>query len=58
MIDLSQNKLTELSNIPQPRVSRLNLAENEIASCANFKGHPIISSLVLSQNKLTSCTGL
>ena len=58
MLDLSQNKLTELSNIPQPRISRINLAENEIASCAGFKGHPIISSLILSQNKLTSCAGL
>ena len=58
MMDVKQNKLTELPNIPQPRVTRVDLSENEINACANFKGHPIITSLVLSQNKLTACLGL
>ena len=58
MMDVKQNKLTELPNIPQPRVTRVDLSENEINTCANFKGHPIITSLVLSQNKLTACLGL
>ena len=57
-IDLSQNKLKQLTTIPQPRVTRVNLSENEIDNCANFAGHPNMLLLELKKNKLINCAGL
>lgn len=58
MIDLSQNKLTQLSDIPQPRLFKANFSENEITSCRHFTGHANIRTLILSKNKLTDCVGI
>ena len=38
-LNLSKNKLTLLPAIPQPRLARLLLNENEIATCVGFAGH-------------------
>lgn len=57
-LTLTKNKLTALPSIPQPRLSRLLLNENEIASCATFGGHPSLTYLDLSKNKLTSVAGI
>merc|ERR1712151_248456 len=57
-IDLSQNKITELTNIPQPRVTRVNLSENEISRTDEFKGHDALLSLDLKKNKLISLAGI
>lgn len=57
-LTLSKNKLTALPALPQPRLARLLINENEIASCANFNGHANIQYLDLSKNKLTSLQGV
>lgn len=58
MMDLSSNKLKELTNIPQPRITRVNLSENEIDNCSNFQGHTSLLCLELKKNKLLTCVGL
>jgi Leucine-rich repeat (LRR) protein len=55
---LTKNKLTALPSIPLPRLTRLLLNENEIATCAAFDGHPAILHLDLSKNKLQNMAGL
>lgn len=55
---LTKNKLTALPAIPQPRLTRLLVNENEIASCADFTGHKTLTYLDLSKNKLASLAGL
>lgn len=57
-LTMTKNKLTALPALPQPRLARLLLNENEIASCAGFAGHPNLTYLDLSKNKLTSLAGL
>lgn len=57
-LDLSGNKLKELSPLPQPRLSWVNLSQNSIKSCADFKGHACLTTLLLAENKLPNCAGL
>jgi Leucine-rich repeat (LRR) protein len=57
-LDLSSNLLTALLPLPFPALRRLNLACNEIATCAEFTGHEKLTSLDLSENKLTSLAGV
>ena len=57
-LNLIKNKLTKLPAIPLPRLSRLLLSENEIASCEGFRGHATVLHLDLSKNKLASTAGL
>jgi Leucine-rich repeat (LRR) protein len=57
-ITLTKNKLTSLPALTQPRLARLLLNENEIASCAGFSGHANLQYLDLSKNKLTSLAGV
>jgi len=57
-LNLTKNKLTKLPAIPLPRLSRLLLSENEIASCEGFRGHATVLHLDLSKNKLASTAGL
>ncbi len=49
---LTKNKLTALPPIPLPRLSRLLINENEIATCAAFEGHSGLLHLDISKNKL------
>ena len=53
-----KNKLTALPALPLPRLSKLLISENEIATCAAFEGHANLRHLDLSTNKLTSLAGL
>lgn len=57
-LDLSGNLLTALLPLPFPALCNLNLARNEIATCAEFTGHEKLTSLDLSENKLTSLQGI
>lgn len=57
-LDLSGNKLKELSPLPQPRLSWVNLSQNGIKSCADFTGHNCLATLLLSENKLSNCAGI
>jgi len=57
-LDLSQNKIQALTDLPQPRLFKVNLSENEIASAANFTGHANLLSLNLSKNKLVNLAGI
>lgn len=56
-LDLSDNQLTQLAPLPLQSLASLRLARNEIASI-ELGGHEKLSTLDLSQNKLTSLTGL
>ena len=55
---MSGNKIKELTSIPQPRLSWLNLSQNRINSCADFEGHATLLTLLMSENKLKNCAGL
>jgi Leucine-rich repeat (LRR) protein len=57
-LSLTKNKLTALPQLPQPRLAKLLLNENELASCAEFTGHACLQYLDLSKNKLTSLAGV
>lgn len=57
-LDLSINKITELPCLRQPQLTKINLAENAIATAANFNGHSRVMVLNLSKNKLTTCEGI
>lgn len=56
--DFSKNKLTKMSRIDVPRLYRLNLDENQIDSCSDFGGHPVLEVLTLRKNKLTHLKGI
>jgi len=45
-------------DLQQPRITRLLLSENELASFANFSGHNNIVYLEIKKNKLKSCQGI
>lgn len=51
-MDLSSNKLRELTPIPQPRLNWLNLSSNGIKTCADFTGHDGLLTLLMSGNRL------
>lgn len=57
-LTLTKNKLTVFPALTQPRLARLLLNENEIASAAGFGGHANLQYLDLSKNKLTSLAGV
>ena len=57
-LTLSKNKLTALPALPLPRLTVLNLNENEIATAAAFEGHANLLNLNLAQNKLLNCAGI
>jgi Leucine-rich repeat (LRR) protein len=57
-LTLTKNKLTALPSLPLPRLAKLLINENEIASCVAFAGHSCIQYLDLSKNKLTSLEGV
>jgi len=57
-LNLSNNLLTTLPPLPFPSLVTLNLARNEIATCADWTGHEKLTSLDISENKLTSVAGI
>lgn len=57
-VDLSNNRITELSPIPQPKVLHVNLDSNLIETCSDFHDHANLKTLSLNKNKLASVTGL
>jgi len=57
-LDLSDNLLTALPPLPFPSLRSLNVARNDIATCGEFTGHEKLTSLDLSENKLTSLAGI
>merc|ERR1719183_400222 len=57
-LDLSGNLLTALVPLAFPALRSVNLARNDIATCAEFTGHEKLTSLDLSENKLTSLAGI
>lgn len=57
-LDFSNNLLAAMPPLPFPALTSANFARNEIASCAEFTGHEKITSLDLSENKLTSLAGV
>ena len=56
-VDLSKNKLTALPQIKSPCIVKMNLDENQIASC-DFMEHPTLKFLTLNKNKLVNGEGL
>lgn len=59
-LNLSKNEIRVLSAISQPRLQKLNLDSNKIASLEEFEGKDAASLkiLILSNNRLTSLQGL
>lgn len=57
-LDLSNNLLSALVPLPFPALCSLNVAKNEIATCAEWTGHEKLTSLDLSENKLTALAGI
>lgn len=57
-LTLTKNKLVALPSLPLPRLAKLLINENEIASCAAFAGHACLQYLDLSKNKLTTLEGV
>eukprot|EP00347_Sterkiella_histriomuscorum_P017186 403350341 len=58
LVNLSKNKIQTLISMIQPRMTRLILNENEIASAMNFQCGSKLKILELRKNKLTDCKGL
>lgn len=56
-LNLSGNKIKQLSNITLPCLRRLNLSENEISE-VSWKGHNFIEVLELRKNKLRKLKGI
>lgn len=56
-LNISTNKIKELTTILVPALRRLNLTENEIASIS-WKGHNCLEVLELRKNKLRKLKGL
>ena len=56
-LNLSGNKIKQLTNISLPSLRRLNLSENEISE-AVWKGHNNIEVLELRKNKLRKLKGI
>lgn len=58
ILNLSSNKIKELSEMNTQNLTDLNLDGNAITTCQNFTGLPNLLTLKLRQNKLTNCEGL
>lgn len=57
-MDLSKNKIVQLTNMPQARLCSMILNQNKISSCVGFVGHPTLTKLELRKNMLEDCEGL
>jgi Leucine-rich repeat (LRR) protein len=57
-LTLSKNKLTALPALPLPRLTVLNLNENEIATAAAFEGHANLLNLNLAEQTSQLCWSL
>lgn len=54
-LDLSNNKITRIPGIVLPCLRKLNLNENQIDNCDEFRGHGKLETLSLRKNKLRIC---
>lgn len=57
-MNLSENRITTLAPIPQPKLLNVDLSANRINNCEDFGGHNNLVSLNLSKNHLESASGL
>jgi len=57
-VNLSSNKISELSQIKLKSLYHLNLNDNSIATANQFKGHDKLKILELRKNKLKSLEGI
>jgi Leucine-rich repeat (LRR) protein len=58
ILNLSNNKITELTHIALPALKKLNLNDNQIKDCSAFKGHYGLEILEIRRNKIPSLQGL
>ena len=57
-VNLSSNKISELSQIKLKSLTHLNLNDNAITTSSHFKGHDKLKILELRKNKLKSLEGV
>jgi Leucine-rich repeat (LRR) protein len=57
-LNMSNNALVALLPLPFPALRSASFARNDIATCAEFTGHEALTSLDLSENKLTAAGGI
>eukprot|EP00933_Yihiella_yeosuensis_P004423 TRINITY_DN108796_c0_g1_i1.p1 TRINITY_DN108796_c0_g1~~TRINITY_DN108796_c0_g1_i1.p1 ORF type:complete len:341 (+),score=82.26 TRINITY_DN108796_c0_g1_i1:90-1025(+) len=57
-LDLSDNQLSALTPLAAKALISVNLARNEIATCAEFGGHETLQKIDLSENKLPTLAGV
>ena len=57
-MNLSNNRIRELTAIPQPRLSWVDLSQNKIETCTDFTGHDTLVELLMQKNRLETCVGL
>jgi len=57
-LNCDQNEVRELTDIPQMRLTHLNLNRNKIFTCAEFTGGRALKVLELRNNRLESLAGL
>jgi len=53
-VDLSNNKIKELTGMPQPKLLKVKLDNNLIEKTELFSGHSNLVSLELRRNRLTN----
>ena len=57
-LDLSNNKISELSPIQLRCLKKINLCQNKIVSCERFEGHSTLETIELRRNELSSLKGI
>lgn len=55
---MRQNRMRELTQIPQPRLCWIDLSKNKIEMCVEFTGHDNLREFLLANNRLENCAGL
>ncbi|EGR29281.1 leucine rich repeat protein [Ichthyophthirius multifiliis] len=57
-LNLSGNKLTQLTPFKLRSLQKLNLNKNEITTCQEFRGHHTLAILEMRKNKLSDLKGI
>jgi len=57
-LNCDQNEVRELTDIPQMRLTHVNLNRNKITTCAEFNGGKALKVLELRNNRLVSLAGI
>lgn len=57
-INLSKNRITEVSGLKPPLLTSLNLNSNNIDKLDTFEGHPKLKKLELRGNKISNLSTL